>query len=187
MAEVGRFPLFFNVILITIKYWIRLFDSENILLDNWVCNIRKELGNIDLNDLWNSQAMLSKNVIFLIKQRLLDIAKQEFDAVLSVSSKCYFYQYIVTNGCLQEYLCKPIPELNNKCITKIRLSSHTLVIEQGRYNKTNRNRRTCKLCINEIEDEMHFILLCPSYVNLRKQFINRITVKSRLFIKCCNY
>jgi hypothetical protein len=24
---------------------------------------------------------------------------------------------------------------------------------------------------NEIEDEMHFILLCPSYVNLRKKFI----------------
>ena len=114
---------------------------------------------------------VSKNVIFLINQRLLDIAKQEFDAVLSVSSKCYFYQYIVTNGCLQEYLCKPIPELNNKCITKIRLSSHKLAIEQGRYNKANRNRRTCKLCINEIEDEMHFILSCPSYVNLRKQFI----------------
>ena len=46
-----------------------------------------------------------------------------------------------------------------KCITKIRLSSHKLVIEQGRYNKTNRNRRTCTLRINEIEDEMHFILL----------------------------
>jgi hypothetical protein len=114
MAEVGRFPLFFNVILITIKYWIRLFDSENILLDNWVCNIRKELCIICLNDLRNSQAMLSKNVIFLIKQRLLDIAKQEIDAVLSVSSKCYFYQYIVTNVCLQEYLCKPIPELYKK-------------------------------------------------------------------------
>jgi hypothetical protein len=128
MAEVGRFPLFFNVILITIKYWIRLFDSENILLDNWVCNIRKELCIIGLNDLRNSQAMLSKNVIFLIKQRLLDIAKQEFDAVLSVSSKCHFDQYIVTNVCLQEYLCKPIPALYKQCITKIRLSSHRLAI-----------------------------------------------------------
>jgi hypothetical protein len=36
---------------------------------------------------------VSKNVIFLINQRLLDLAKQEFDAVLSVSSKCYFNQY----------------------------------------------------------------------------------------------
>jgi hypothetical protein len=54
--------------------------------------------------------MLSKNVIFLIKQRLLDIAKQEFDAVLSVSSKCYCCQYVVTDVCLQEYLCKLLPE-----------------------------------------------------------------------------
>jgi hypothetical protein len=72
--------------------------------------------------------MLSKNVICLIKQRLLDIAKQEFDAVLSVSSKCHFDQYIVTNVCLQEYLCKPIPALYKQCITKIRLSSHRLAI-----------------------------------------------------------
>ena len=47
-----------------------------------------------------------------------------------------------------------------KCITKIRLSSYKLAIEQGRYNKINRKRRTYKLCINEIEDEMYFIL-CP--------------------------
>jgi hypothetical protein len=187
------------------KFWLKLLNANNCILkgcyeflydmclespnnmNNWVCNIRKELCNIGLNDLWNSQAILSKNVIFLIKQRLFDIAKQEFDAVLSVSSKCYFYQYIVTNGCLQEYLCKPIPELYNKCITKITLSSHKLVIEQGRYNKINRNRRTCKLCINEIENEMHVILLCPSYVNLRKQLIKSYYWKKRLFIKCCNY
>jgi hypothetical protein len=97
-------------------------------MNNWVCNIRNELCNIGLNDLWNSQAMLSKNVIFFINKRLLDIAKQEFDAVLSVSSKCYFNQYIVTNVFLQEYLCKSIPELNKKCIAKIILSSHKLPI-----------------------------------------------------------
>ena len=68
---------------------------------------------------------------------------------------------IITNVCLQEYLCKPIPELYKKCITKIRFSSHKLAIEQGRYNATNRNRRTCKLCINEIEDEMHFYFIMP--------------------------
>ena len=95
----------------------------------------KSLCNNGLNDLRNSQAMLSKNVIFFIKQRLLDIAKQEIDAVLRVSPKCYLYQYIVTNVCLQEYLCKPIPELYKKCITKIRLSSHKLAIEQGRQRK----------------------------------------------------
>ena len=102
--------------------------------------------------------------------------------MLFLSVYCYKCVFI------KEYLCKPIPEFYKKCIAKIRLSSHKLAIEQGRYNKTNRNRRTCKLCINEIEDEMHFILLCPSYVNLReKKISNRITGKSRLFIKCCNY
>ena len=46
-------------------------------MNNWVCNIRRELCNIGLNDLWNSQAMRSKNVMFLIKKILFDIAKRK--------------------------------------------------------------------------------------------------------------
>jgi hypothetical protein len=48
-------------------------------------------------------------------------------------------EYIVTNVCLQEYLCKPIPALYKQCITKIRLSSHRLAIEQGRQQYTDKN------------------------------------------------
>ena len=116
--ELDRYPLIVTRKRRICKFWLKLSNANNCILkgcyeflydmclkkpnnmNNWGCNIRKELGNIDLNDLWNSQAMLSKNVIFLIKQRLPNIAKQEFDAVLSVSSKCYFYQYIATNVCL---------------------------------------------------------------------------------------
>ncbi len=28
--------------------------------------------------------------------------------------------------------------------------------------------RLCQLCVNEIEDEMHFIFSCPQYEDLRK-------------------
>jgi hypothetical protein len=40
--------------------WLSVFYQSK---HNWVCNIRKELGNIDLNDLWNSQAMLSNGAL----------------------------------------------------------------------------------------------------------------------------
>jgi hypothetical protein len=72
---------------------------------------------------------------------------------------------------MQTYLTKPIPELYKKCIIKMRLSSHNLAIEQGRYYNVNRNNRNCKFCIDDIEDEMHFILLCPMYTNLRYNLI----------------
>jgi hypothetical protein len=80
-------------------------------MNNWVCSICKELCNIGQRDLWNSQTIFSKNHKLLIKHRLLDIIKQEFDAVLNVSATCYLYQYIVTIVCLSEYLCKSMPEM----------------------------------------------------------------------------
>jgi hypothetical protein len=55
---------------------------------------------------------------------------------------------------IQTYLTKPIPELYKKYINKMRLSSHNLAIEQGRYYNVNRNNRNCKFCIDDMEDEM---------------------------------
>ena len=78
---------------------------------------------------------------------------------------------MVDNFCLQFYLCKRIPCIYRTCISKIRLSSHNLAIEMGRYSGISRNNRTCKFCNIDIEDEFHFILKCPLYKGFRKFLI----------------
>ena len=57
-----------------------------------------------------------------------------------------------------------------KCITKSRLSSHKLAIDTGRYIATDHSKRTCFSCVDKLEDEYHFILVCPLYNSLRKQY-----------------
>ena len=49
----------------------------------------------------------------------------------------------------------------SRCITRIRLSSHNVCIESGRYYGINRNNRNCSMCdLNVVEDEFHSILQC---------------------------
>ena len=61
-----------------------------------------------------------------------------------------------------------------KCITKIRLSSHNLFIETGRYIGIVRNERKCIWCsLNVLEDEFHFVLQCAKYNDLRKKYIKK--------------
>jgi len=61
------------------------------------------------------------------------------------------------------YLRKPIPTMYIKQITKILLSSHTLAVEEDRYRNGPRHERLCTLCnYNDMEDEYHAILICPS-------------------------
>ena len=93
--------------------------------------------------------------------------------------KCDIYKFLVDNFCLQYYLVKPIPKLYKKCISKIRLSSHNLLIETGRHKNIPRDQRFCPMCKlqfgqnSDIEDEYHFILICPTYRDLRKKFIKK--------------
>jgi hypothetical protein len=62
-----------------------------------------------------------------------------------------------------------------RAITKLRISSHRLKIETGRYLKLEANKRLCNKCdLNKIEDEIHFLLECPSTSTDRQVLIDMI-------------
>ena len=90
------------------------------------------------------------------------------------ASKGVIYQHLVDHFTLQAYLQKPISVVYQKLIAKFRLSSHDLKVESGRYQNELRRNRICSLCdLNDIEDEFHFILKCPTYITLRQKYIKR--------------
>ena len=67
-------------------------------------------------------------------------------------------------------------------LSRLRLSSHKLLIETGRYAniRLERNERKCTFCdINDLEGEYHFVLVCPVYADLRKEYIKKYLYKKR--------
>ena len=64
-------------------------------------------------------------------------------------------------------------------LTRLRVSSHRLEIEMGRWHKPNkiiRSERKCQNC-NVLEDEFHFILECPVYLEIRSQLLSKYYLK----------
>ena len=60
-------------------------------------------------------------------------------------------------------------------LTRLRVSSHRLEVECGRWARPERtpfDDRKCKLC-HKLEDEYHIVLECPLYTDLRKQTISK--------------
>ena len=54
-------------------------------------------------------------------------------------------------------------------ILSILCSTHKLAIEQGRYLNEPRENRLCQICnYNELEDEYHFVLVCPILSDVRR-------------------
>ena len=59
-------------------------------------------------------------------------------------------------------------------VVKLRISAHQLLIETGRHRNIPRDERICELCDkNELEDEFHFLLVCPAYKELRQKYFKK--------------
>ena len=60
-------------------------------------------------------------------------------------------------------------------MSKIRMSSHQLEIEAGRWHRPLSiplDDRKCRICVT-LEDGFHFILECTLFEDLRKRYIKR--------------
>lgn len=59
-----------------------------------------------------------------------------------------------------------------KNIARLRLSSHILAYETGRYQNIFRDQRKCFLCnFHDLEDEYHNALKCPYYSDVSNLFL----------------
>ena len=79
---------------------------------------------------------------------------------------------------LEKYLLE-VKNINSRqALTKFRLSNHTLNIERGRYTspKTPKEERYCPFCPSEVEDEVHFLLTCPTYQIPRKEMLKSVSL-----------
>ena len=188
-CELGRLPLIYVRKLRIIKYWLKIMQSENCILKssveymyevfstkpnckNWISNVKSILDEIGLSDIFeNVHSLSSKYVICIVKERLTDVYKQNILSDITSSSKCYMYKHLIDHVTLQNYLTKPIFNQYKKFISKLRLSSHCLYIETGRHQKIPIEKRICQTCKEDVEDEFHFMLKCPSYKDLRLKFL----------------
>jgi len=73
---------------------------------------------------------------------------------------------------LQSYLNNVNIQKYREPITRLRLSSHRLHIETGRWSNTPREDRKCTLC-NKLEDEFHLLFECKAYDDIRVKYIKR--------------
>jgi hypothetical protein len=90
-----------------------------------------------------------------------------------LSDKSKFRTYLALNPNLVKhpmYCCLEVEEFKRIAMTKLRLSSHNLAVERGRWQRQPREERVCRLCNSgEVQDEQHIISRCPSTQTVRAE------------------
>ena len=117
-------------------------------------------------------------VFHLFSRVRFQLVIQFFRRMSQHSQKLSFYYTFKNNYSLSAYLDLTRKNPSRKSLEKLRISSHKLRIETGRYDKIPRDERLCSLCnCNRIEDETHFLQECPSYSSIRDRFFSKIELK----------
>ena len=139
---------------------------------NWASLVKDLLSSLGFNEVWLQQGAGNYNVFMsVLKQRLTDTFIQNWHIRLNESTRAVFYRSIAVFQ-MQPYLEKVNVRKFGQAFSRLRMSSHRLEIESGRWTRPIRTPiadRKCSLC-NVIEDEFHFILECNMFVELRKKF-----------------
>jgi hypothetical protein len=109
----------------------------------------------------------------IIRNRILDIYKQGWYSSINNSRRLVTYSLYKHEFECEKYLKCILPIKYKIALSRFRLSSHDLAIETGRHRNIPVENRICTSCqMNLIENEYHFLLICPKYYNLRKQFFS---------------
>lgn len=181
-AELGRYPLLFDIITKCSKYEQKLKITENTLLQdayiyyntkstqkhNWLYTLSqfKQKAGIENLIANTKRTSLNKRVNSTLQKGYQQFFKHSVKQDLH-SGKLTVYNHIQTEYKIQDYLMHTNNIEHRKTITKLRTSSHKLEIETGRIKNMPRDKRICQICKTAVEDELHFIMKCPYIQNDR--------------------
>ena len=135
----------------------------------WGHHIRKILYNHGFGYIWENQNNgIDKYFMTSFKRRMIDSFWQTNNTQIEALSQNRIYRHLTSDSCF--YLTTFPNNFIRIAISKLRLGSHHLNIERGRWNNTVLPDRKCTLC-NDIEDEFHFVVICVKFYDLRTKYL----------------
>ena len=172
-----------------IKYWTKILQQNNNSLLKQVYLMLKQDSDLNINCVTQIKTILQRHgfdyvwreqadIIIpfqLIRQRILDTYKQTWYSEISNSSRLQTYSIFKYNFELESYLNLDIDKKYKLALTRFRTSSHSLMIETGRYENTPREQRICQFCnMGKIEDEYHFFIRLSKLSRFMKKIFQAI-------------
>ena len=103
-------------------------------------------------------------------------------AINDVSKNPGVKLYSTFKNCIkiEPYLCLSKYK-HRRAIAKIRMSSHALEVEIGKYKNVKYADRLCKYCpLKTVENEYHFLLECTFYDKERSEFLKKLNAPADL-------
>jgi hypothetical protein len=202
-GELGLHPLYIDAIDRMLKYWhyIENVSDNELLLEAYACvqdlqenghncwlnhvykvksvvNRLNDRQSLSLTDIRHIKAQLQKQYATFWETAIMSDGKSKSEHGRKLRTYRKFKYWFGKEA----YLDVVANRKWRMALTKFRVSAHRLMIELGRRTRTAVEHRLCPKCsLGEVEDEWHFLSVCPIYTAEREKLLTCINKKSPLF------
>ena len=101
--------------------------------------------------------------------------------LLATRKKLRYYNLYKYEKAPEDYLLLDISKYQRSIFSQFRYGILPLEIEVGRYRDVPLPNRTCQICSQEVEDEIHFLLVCNAYSDQRRKLYHKALEFDPLF------
>ena len=128
------------------------------------------LIKFDFEREWNCQMVPNKtSFLKLLKSRMTEMYINNWRDCVQSSTRYTFYRSIKVDHYAEPYLYALDKRILRDALTCFRMGISDLFVYTHRYSTTP-FMNTCPLCLEEEEDELHFLLYCPATYDLRMKY-----------------
>ena len=197
-GELGIYPIKLKADIRMTRHWTKIITKHDDTMISkiiytdcinkpkqtfWSEKVKRKLYMLGFGFIWLMQNNSSLNIERFLNEyttRLKDIEYQNWLGELfndrrkkdNQRNKLRSYRIFKKQYELENYLISIKNIKHRITLTRLRISDHNLMIEKGRHTKpyTTPEKRICPTCKNDVEDEFHFIIKCPTYKKEREDF-----------------
>ena len=190
-GETGRYPLSVVTYVKCIKFWLRLLKLENYRYSKkaynmlkylqsqnyitWVDNVRNTLYQYGFGIVWESQGV-GDDLAFLkcFKQRIMDCYGQHWHASLQMHPFYYHYSLLKHSFGQHPYVSFLKNFYTRRLLARFRFGMTELKGRSMDFKQLDLvHLKRCPFCqeANILENEFHFLLVCPKYTDIRNKYI----------------
>jgi hypothetical protein len=136
--------------------------------------LKQIFDEIERPDIFQSISFCDTNEV---RKKLISNYNNLWKREIATKPKLRFYRIFKDTFAEEMYLTCSLNRIQRSYIAQLRLGILQLAIETGRYRSIPLENRICQLCdLNCIENEVHFLFICPIYATKRKTFFDNINM-----------
>ena len=136
--------------------------------NNWSSYVNSLFDLCNLDNFENQTTCLKE----LCYEKLCDIENINWYQKLNFKPKLRTYKLLKNNKITERYVKFNLDCKERSMLAQLRMGTLALHVETGRYRNVPLNRRFCFHCLDQIEDETHFVFDCTLYTEYRLELFN---------------